>query len=73
VGEGVAIADLKRELGPRRALMGNFDPLLLRDASPEVVAAETEKMVRQMARGTGHGAQSPDSVRHAPCSVLFEA
>jgi uroporphyrinogen-III decarboxylase len=54
VGEGVRLADLKKELGTRRALMGNFDPMLLRDASPESVAAETEKMVRENLPGGGY-------------------
>jgi uroporphyrinogen-III decarboxylase len=54
VGEGVRLADLKKEIGTRRALMGNFDPMLLRDASPEAVAAETEKMVRENLPGGGY-------------------
>ena len=44
-GEGVCIADVKKQLEPKLCLMGNFDPLLLRDGSPEQVAQATEKMI----------------------------
>ncbi|MCK5801927.1 MAG: hypothetical protein KAI66_03805 [Lentisphaeria bacterium] len=47
VGEGVSIAALRAKLGPERCLMGNFDPILLRDGIPEEVAAATEAMVRE--------------------------
>jgi len=46
VGEGPSIAALKREIAPRTALMGNFDPMMLRDSSPDLVAAVAERMVR---------------------------
>ena len=44
-GEGVSIADVKKRLEPDLCLMGNFDPLLLRDGSPEQAAEATEKMI----------------------------
>jgi len=46
VGEGPRIADIKREIQPRIALMGNFDPAMLRDSAPALVAATAERMVR---------------------------
>lgn len=45
VGEGVSIAELKRTLAANRCLMGNFDPLILRDGTPEVVRAAVEHMI----------------------------
>jgi uroporphyrinogen-III decarboxylase len=47
VGEGVNIAQVKRDFGIRRCLTGNFDPKLLRDGAPEQVADATERMVRE--------------------------
>ena len=44
-GEGLSIAEAKKALQPELCLMGNFDPLLLRDGSPEQVAEATEKMI----------------------------
>jgi len=44
-GEGLCIAQAKEALDPRLCLMGNFDPILLRDGSPEQVAQATEKMI----------------------------
>lgn len=46
VGEGVSIAEVKQTLDPQVALMGNFDCKLLRDGAPEVIASETERMMR---------------------------
>jgi len=53
VGEGVSIAAIKKELGPKKCLMGNFDPMPLRDGVPEQVAEATERMVRENAPGGG--------------------
>lgn len=47
VGEKVSIAEFKRALKPKLCLMGNFDPKLLRDGTPEAVAASAEEIVRQ--------------------------
>jgi uroporphyrinogen-III decarboxylase len=47
VGEGCCLADVKKALDPKVCLMGNFDPLLLRDGSPEEVAEAAEKMIRE--------------------------
>jgi len=54
VGEGVSIAEVKRELAPKRCLMGNFDPLLLRDGTPEEIAEATERMIRENLPGGGY-------------------
>ena len=54
VGEGVSIAQVKRELCPKRCLMGNFDPLILRDGTPEQVADETVRMIRENLPGGGY-------------------
>jgi len=47
VGEGVSIAQLREELGLKRCLMGNFDPILLRDGTPAEVAQATAAMVSE--------------------------
>jgi uroporphyrinogen-III decarboxylase len=47
VGEGDSIAALRPQLDPDRCLMGNFDPILLRDGEPEAVAAAADAMVRK--------------------------
>jgi uroporphyrinogen decarboxylase len=54
VGEGVSIAQVKRELVPKRCLMGNFDPMTLRDGTPGQVAAETASMIRNNLPGGGY-------------------
>jgi uroporphyrinogen-III decarboxylase len=51
VGEGCRLADVKKTLDPKVCLMGNFDPILLRDGSPEEVAESTEKIVRESLPG----------------------
>jgi uroporphyrinogen decarboxylase len=50
-GEGVRIAQTKERLDPKLCLMGNFDPILLRDGSPEQVAELTEKMIGENLSG----------------------
>jgi uroporphyrinogen-III decarboxylase len=47
VGEGCCLAEVRRALGSPMCLMGNFDPLVLRDGSPEEVAGTTERMIRE--------------------------
>jgi uroporphyrinogen decarboxylase len=47
VGEGCCLAEVRQSLGSPMCLMGNFDPLLLRDGSPEEVARATEQMIRE--------------------------
>jgi uroporphyrinogen decarboxylase len=54
VGEGVSIAQLRSELGTKRCLMGNFDPLVLRDGSAAEVAAATAALVRENAAQGGY-------------------
>ena len=49
VGEGVNIADVRRQMQPEVCLMGNFDPMLLRDGTPEAVTAAAEAMVEENA------------------------
>jgi len=44
-GEGLCITEAKNSLDPNLCLMGNFNPLLLRDGSPEQVAEATEQMI----------------------------
>ena len=50
-GEGICITKVKRALEPELCLMGNFDPFLLRDGSPEQVAEATERMIDENLRG----------------------
>lgn len=54
IGEHVSIAQLRDELGPKRCLMGNFDPKLLRDGTPKQVATATEAMLRENAAQAGY-------------------
>ena len=46
VGERVSIAAIKPQLRHKKCLMGNFDPILLRDGTPDQVAHDTERMIR---------------------------
>jgi len=54
VGEGASIAALRNELGTDMCLTGNFDPILLRDGTPEQVAESAEAMMRQNRVGGGY-------------------
>lgn len=54
VGEGVSISKIKRELNPKKCLMGNLDPLILRDGTSDEVAGETERVIRQSMPGGGY-------------------
>jgi len=54
VGEGVSIAQIKRELAPGKCLMGNFDPSILRDGTLQEVAEATERMIRENMPGGGY-------------------
>jgi len=54
LGEGVSVATVKRELVSRKCLMGNFDPILLRDGSRQQVAEATDKMIRENTPGGGY-------------------
>jgi uroporphyrinogen decarboxylase len=47
VGEGCSLAEAKKALDPKICLMGNFDPILLRDGSPDEVARAAEEMIRE--------------------------
>ena len=54
VGEGADIAHVRGELGPGMCLMGNFDPLLLRDGDPHQVKEATERMIRRNRAAGGY-------------------
>ena len=54
VGEGVSLPQVRDAIGNDRCLMGNFDPILLRDGTPEDVAAAAERMVRENAPRGGY-------------------
>lgn len=73
VGENVSIAEFKRELNPKLCLMGNFDPKLLRDGTPEAVAASAEEMVRQNLPGGGYIFNTGEGVMKNTPRVNFEA
>jgi len=47
LGEDVSIAAVKKELTPTMGIMGNFDPILLRDGSPEQVMQATRDIIRE--------------------------
>jgi uroporphyrinogen decarboxylase len=54
VGEGPSIAQIKRSLGVKKCLTGNFAPKFLRDSTAAAVAAATEKMIRENLPGGGY-------------------
>jgi uroporphyrinogen decarboxylase len=54
VGEGVSMAQVRRELGITKCLTGNFDPMLLRDGAPEEIARAADEMVRDNLPGGGY-------------------
>jgi len=62
VGEGVSIAEVKRELEPKKCLMGNFDPLVLRDGTTEQVAQAAEEMIRKNLVGGGYIFNTGDGI-----------
>jgi len=64
VGEGVSISEVKRKLSPKRCLMGNFNPLLLRDGTVEQIEKETEKMVRENLIGGGYAFNTGEGIMH---------
>ncbi len=47
VGEGCCLAEVRQAIDSPMCLMGNFDPMLLRDGSPAAVAEATERMIRE--------------------------
>jgi len=47
LGEGVRIGAVRERIGDGMCLMGNFDPILLRDGSPERIARATERMIEE--------------------------
>ncbi|MEY4960391.1 MAG: hypothetical protein RL610_570 [Pseudomonadota bacterium] len=47
------IGEARRRIGDKVALQGNLDPFVL-FASPEVIAAETEKILASYGNGSGH-------------------
>lgn len=53
VGEGVSMAEVRRELGIKKCLTGNLDPKLVRDGSAEEVARATEELIRENLPGGG--------------------
>lgn len=50
-GEGVSIVEAKSTLDPKLCLMGNFNPILLRDGAPDQVAQATERMILENSPG----------------------
>ncbi len=54
VGEGVSMATVRSEIGITKCMTGNFDPLVLRDSTPEEVAAQTVEMIRENLAGGGY-------------------
>lgn len=54
VGEDVDIVGMRAGLGKNRCLTGNFSPFLLRDGTPEQVALETERMIRENRSNHGY-------------------
>ena len=54
VGEGADLAAIRRELGTKKCLAGNFDPMLLRDGTPEENARVATRMVEACAPGVGY-------------------
>ncbi len=49
----LSLADLRRSLPPNVGVQGNLDPFLL-TTTPEIVAAETRRILRSMSGLTGH-------------------
>ena len=47
VGEGISIRELRTQLDTPKCLMGNFDPKLLRDGTPDEVADATRQMIAE--------------------------
>lgn len=47
LGEGASISEIKNQLKTSMCLMGNFDPILLRDGSPEEVSTATARMIEE--------------------------
>jgi uroporphyrinogen decarboxylase len=69
VGEGADLAHVREELGPGKCLTGNFDPLLLRDGTPEQVAAATTRMVRANLATPGYVFNTGEGVmRNSPAA-----
>jgi uroporphyrinogen-III decarboxylase len=54
LGEGPSVAEVRRELGAKKCLMGNFDPKPLRDAEPQQIADTAAAMVRENLSGGGY-------------------
>jgi uroporphyrinogen-III decarboxylase len=77
VGEGCRLADLKKAIDLKICLMGNFDPLLVRDGLPEEVARAATQMVRENLPGgryifnTGEGVMCNSPV--ANVTALLDA
>jgi uroporphyrinogen decarboxylase len=54
VGERVSMATVRRELGITKCMTGNFDPIMLRDSTPDEIAAQTMAMIRENLAGGGY-------------------
>ena len=54
VGEGVSMAKVRKELGITKCTTGNFDPLVLRDSTPDDIATQTAEMIRENLPGGGY-------------------
>ncbi|MGH7951088.1 MAG: uroporphyrinogen decarboxylase [Limisphaerales bacterium] len=53
IDSGVSISEIRKILPPCIGVQGNLDPFLL-EMKPEIVAAETEKILAQMRGARGH-------------------
>jgi uroporphyrinogen decarboxylase len=62
VGEGADLAALKAALGGKMCLTGNVDPLLLRDGTPEAVAASARELVLRAAPGGGYAFNTGEGI-----------
>jgi uroporphyrinogen-III decarboxylase len=76
-GEGFRLADVKKAVDLKVCLMGNFDPILLRDGSPEQVAQSATETVRENLPGGRYIFNTGESVMcntpTANVAAMFDA
>jgi uroporphyrinogen-III decarboxylase len=73
VGEGVNIAQMRKELPVQKCLMGNFDPKLLRDGTPEEVSEATALMMRENKPGGAYIFNTGEGIMRTTPPVNVEA